>query len=472
MLIDIAGERAVLSGLYRYGVDLLLDISDVTSTSCFTNEINQCLWVCFSDILSKSSRVDIPSILSKASELGFSHQFEQGTGLKYLKNISEFPVTQENATLIAKKLARLHIARQGQERLLRIHEDLSKITGDESIDDILGRIETPVINFTNELVAESENRPKLLFEHAEEYVQHLIDNPVNQLGLSLGWPKLDKCIGGGCRNGSIFCLATRTSTGKSHFCKSVAIHNAKQGIPVLYLDTEMMDTDVINRSLASMTRVTINEIESGKFGFDEDNKRNIITAARHAKKLPIYYQTIGGQGFDGIIGTCRRWILKEVGRDENGKTKPCMVIIDYLKMMDTAGLQNMQEYQLMGEYLHALHDLAVKMAIPIVTAIQLNRSGITTEDLSAISSSDRISWLCSNMVLMRELTPDEIEEVGHAGNIKVMPLKTRFGTDLAAGDWLIFKREGQYSLFTEVCKRSEVKVEEFDEHKDTDTEEF
>lgn len=460
-LVDIAAERAVLAGLVRYGSPVQIEISDIIEVECFSKEFNQIIYKCTESVLKESSKIDIPSILSAAHQLGFSKLFEVPANQTYLRALYDFPVLADSVTVLAKRLRKLHIARQSQAKLKEVWERIGELTGEESIDEIFSRIETPITEFTTELSTGLSSQPKLLFENAENYVNYLADNPVNQMGFPSPWKAFDGMIGGGFRKQSITCIATRTSVGKSHLLKSIGLTSAQNGVKVLFLDTEMSMESTLHRSIASLTRVTINDIERGRFGLNSETKLHVLNRVRENEKLPFYYQSVAGKSFEEVLSICKRWVIKEVGKNEQGKYNDCMIILDYIKLMNIGALQNVAEYQLFGEYLHNLHDFSVRFDLPVITAVQTNRSGINDkEDLSTVSISDRISWLCSNMILMRELSVDEQQEINYKGNIKIVPMKTRFGTDLNGGDWLLFKREAQFSLLTEIGKYSELKVDE------------
>ena len=55
-----------------------------------------------------------------------------------------------------------------------------------------------------------------------------------------------------------------------------------------------------------------------------------MQAAKQLNNIPYKYITIAGKSFEETLSIMRRWIVKEVGFDENGRTNPCMIIYDYL----------------------------------------------------------------------------------------------------------------------------------------------
>ena len=71
-LNDVGAERAVLAGLVQYGIDAYVLVSDIINHETFDHANNQILYKCIEKIIQNDQSVDIASILSAASQLGFS----------------------------------------------------------------------------------------------------------------------------------------------------------------------------------------------------------------------------------------------------------------------------------------------------------------------------------------------------------------------------------------------------------------
>jgi hypothetical protein len=225
----------------------------------------------------------------------------------------------------------------------------------------------------------------------------------------------------------------------------VSLHVAgKLGIPVLNMDTEMNHKDHIHRILAMMTEIEINNIESGKFSKSPNQYEKIKEASAKLNSMPIYYKSIAGKPFDEQVGLMRRWLHKDVGLNSDGTAKDCLIIYDYLKLMDSSGIsQDMKEYQVLGFMMTSLHNFAVKYQIPVLAFIQLNRDGITKETTDTASGSDRIIWLCSNFSIFKRKIDEEIAEDGpDYGNRKLIPLISRHGAGLDENDYINFHMKG------------------------------
>ena len=154
----------------------------------------------------------------------------------------------------------------------------------------------------------------------------------------------------------------------------------------------------------------------------------------------------------------RRWLIKDVGLNEDGTAKDCVIFYDYLKLMDSQGVsQDMKEYQVLGFMMTQLHNFATKYKVPVVAFVQLNRDGITKETTDTASGSDRIIWLCSNFTIFKRKTDEEIAEDGPAaGNRKLLPVISRHGGGLDDNDYINCHMEGQFAKIKEGKTRLEL----------------
>lgn len=455
MLSNVGAERAVLSGLCQYGRQGLADVEDLISSSSFTELFNQIIYECVLKVIEQQDKVDISSILAIATSLGYNEKIMKS--MDYIRAIYNFPIELDNIRTQAKILAKLEYGRRAQEKHKEVYNKLGNIKGTESISDIIALSEKPIFDLTLSLQSTDEN-PELVGEDAEELLQYLLDNPIDMIGIPTPWPRFNEVIGGGIRPG-VTLIAMRPGVGKSTSAKDCALHVTENiGIPVLSIDTEMIKADQVHRAVAGISRTDIRQIETGQFA---EKKDDVLAAGRKLKELPWFHKRVGGKAFPEILSIIRRWIFKEVGFDENGKVKPCLIIYDYFKLMDKDTLKEMAEYQAMGFQISDLSDFCMQYEIPCLAFVQSNRDGITKETSDIIAQSDRLLWLCTSCSVMREKTEEEIVEEGvENGNRKLFFLKTRFGEPLKKGDYLNFHLEGKYSLIKELKTRNEAYKEQ------------
>lgn len=457
ILCDPSAERAVLAGICNYGDVAYLEVADIVNESSFTIDSNQIIYKCVKHLCDSNSKIDVASIYSVANELGVESILQKKDEAQHLRAIMDFPVSIDNVRKFAAKIRKLEITRLLRKQLELAKEKLLDVNGTEPVGSILGIAEDVIFNFTN-LLNDNEEAPEHIANDLEEYIKELEENKVDQVGIPTGFPIYDQAIGGGLRKGTVNVIGARPKTGKTLLSDNMGYHIASNGIPVLNMDTEMAKEDHIHRVLAMMTETEINQIETGAFADNPDRVNKIYKAVKDLKNTRLFYKTIAGKPFEDQLSIMKRWLVKEVGLNDDGTAKDCVIFYDYLKLMDTSGMsQDMKEYQVLGFMMTQLHNFAVKYKVPIVAFIQLNRDGITKESTDSASGSDRIIWLCSNFTIFKRKSDEEIAEDGLInGNRKLVPLIARHGGGLDDNDYINCSMKGWCAKITEGKTRLEL----------------
>lgn len=457
-LEDLASERAVLAALCQYGLDAYLDIDFIDSRS-FTDPINQLIFDCIYKSISENTQVELSSILSAANNLGVAEQINNKDEIAFIRSLFNFPIHKSNVGTYAAKIAKLKLARDLLQTLRACEKELGNISGEEDIIDIVAKIEEPILGATSDIYQSSNKKTQTLGEGLDDYLEYVSNNVSDFVGISSGFPAYDMAIGGGLRRKCVDLVAARPKVGKSMFGDAVALHvSSKLNIPVLVLDTEMSKEDHYNRILANLSGVEINRISTGRFTENEIEKEKVYNAAKKLKDIPYHYISIAGESFENILSQTRKWIYQHVGFDENGKTKDCLIVYDYLKLMGSEGINAaMQEYQILGFQITKLHNFVVKYDVPCLAFVQLNRDGITKESTDAVSGSDRLIWLCTSFSIFKLKSDEEkaTDGINH-GDRKLVPIVARHGEGLDDGDYISMKMHGRYGRIEQGLTRNEI----------------
>jgi hypothetical protein len=126
-----------------------------------------------------------------------------------------------------------------------------------------------------------------------------------------------------------------------------------------------------------------------------------------------------------------------------------MIAYDYIKLTGEKVGQNWAEHQAIGDKIDKLKRISEEIHCPIITAMQLNRTGESfnrkgsevVDDSSVISLSDRLQWFASFVAIFRRKTLDELTLDGQQfGTHKLIPTKTRFQGRDAAGHQDLVRR--------------------------------
>ena len=449
---NVASEKAVLSGMIRYGYDAFLDVSGLVEEQTFTIDENKIVYKCLSKIFETSQNVDLTSILSAAQQLDLSELIEKKDALNHIKHLMHYDVHVDNIRPHAQKIRKLQLTRDIQNKLRSIYSALSEVDGDETVTEIVSIPETQIQNTVLKYIREDNSSTKLIGQDLDDYLTLLKANEETEPGISSGYPIYDRAIGGGFRRGAVDLIGARAKCGKSTLADNVAVSIADRKIPVLILDTEMSQEDHWNRLLANFSGISINNISSSKFNKEKQLVDNVEEAAEKIKDIPYHYISVAGRAFDEILGITRRWLFKHVGYNDEGRMNECLIIYDYLKLMTSESISNnIAEFQALGFQITQLHNFCVEHDVPCLAFVQLNREGITRESEDVISGSDRLIWLCTSFSIFKARTQDEVaeESIGNRVNRRLIPVVARHGPGLD-GDSIFMRMTGELARLEEI----------------------
>ena len=452
-LSDVGSERAVLAGIYQYGNDALIDVSDIITYKTFTDESNRILYSCLIKVLENHTNIDLTSVLITAEHMGLkNHIIKAKQDIEFLRSLFTFPIILENVRSYAQRIAKLEIVRQIRTKYKEIYDELGKIKGYETIDEILAIAEKGIFDLIQELYQGKESQPQKIGENSDQILEQLMNNPSEMVGLPTPWPCYNTLIGGGLRRGGVTLWCARPKRGKTTCAKEIALHlSIYLNIPVLYLETEMNFEDQLFRSLSSLSSVDITEIETGKFGQQLEVKERVLEANRKLKGIPFFHKVIASKPFDEVLSIIRRWIIKEVGYDENGRTKDCLVIYDYFKLMSPEILEDMQEYQAIGFQISKLSDFCKIYDFPCFATVQTNRDAIKKDTSDVLAQSDRLLWLCHSASIFKERESEERMDSCSEANCKLIIIDTRYGPGMSdPANYINFKFDKNISKVTEL----------------------
>jgi len=452
MFSDVASERVVLAGICRFHGDIYWDICDILNEDSFSNESNKLIYRCISKIFKDDSdaKIDIPSIQSAASGLALGYIFAKKDELLHLQAIVNTYVEKSNVRKFALKIRKLQIVKMLYGEMESVQEKLTKLSGDEKLSTIIASVENDIFKFNN-LLTDKRDTPEKLGEGIREILEEAAENPIDQVGISSGLLAWDSAIGGGLRGGAATLIVARIKTGKSFLGANIGRHIASNGIPVLTVDLEMPRTDTSYRVLSSMSRVKIDDLETGAFGKNPYIKNKVLEAADKLNELPYYHRHVHDLDFDEQLAYMKRWIRQVVGIQPDGKANKCVIIFDYLKITDGVSEEkNLMEYQILGRRMGALQSLASEYNIPILIFAQANREGIDGEHSGTVAGSDRLLWTCDSCSILKQKTAEEISEDGwQNGNRKLIPILNRHGKGVQPGDYINLIMEGEYGTIKE-----------------------
>lgn len=180
-------------------------------------------------------------------------------------------------------------------------------------------------------------------------------------GLSWGFPTLDR-LTGGLAPGQNVVLAGGPKSGKTALGWDVALRTALAGIPVLVCSREMAPPELAFRALAAQARIPYSRIRRGDLR--EPDWPALVAAARALAALPLAIERRANTP-GKLLAVARRMQR----RDGLG-----LVVVDYLQRM-TTDRPAVSRYERISDVSFGLKELAVGLAVPVLTLCQINRAG-------------------------------------------------------------------------------------------------
>ena len=142
--------------------------------------------------------------------------------------------------------------------------------------------------------------------------------------LPLPWPSLAQALSGGLWPG-LHVLVGNTGSGKSQFALQLALHAARQEIPVLYIGLELGKTDLIARLLGLMSEKRWSRLWLGASEAEIDEVRRIHLEELQRLPFRLEFGPPMGWSYDRLVETTER--VKE-----RHKRAP-LVVLDYLQLI-------------------------------------------------------------------------------------------------------------------------------------------
>ena len=441
MIYSLQVERHVLSGLLKYQ-DLFADIDVFLSENDFFNDVHSTIYSVFKNIKYKGETVDKVLLAEKIKNLGISFKDEINI-FDYIDNLTFSQITEQATMTACKELIKFRVRRELCQTADNLKEYVTK-NAEDSLDEIISKIDGI---YNKKISSYSENDiPINIFEGVEDLIEERGNSPKDETGLITPYSEFNRMYGG-LKNGNIYAIASRPGQGKSTWlndiCFKTAI-NPKNKTKTLILDTEMQTVDIQLRMVASLSGVPVWYLETGNWRKNEEMTKKVREAWGKVKKYEYFHYHVGNKNIDQICSIIRRWYLSKVGRGNQA-----MIAYDYIKLTGEKVGQNWAEHQAIGDKIDKLKRISEEIQCPVITAMQLNRTGESfnrkgaevVDDSSVISLSDRLQWFASFVAIFRRKTLDELTLDGqNFGTHKLIPTKTRFQGKDAAGHQDLVRR--------------------------------
>jgi replicative DNA helicase len=321
------------------------------------------------DMASHGKTIDVITLAEKISEQG---KDAITGGLAYLGEMASNTPSSSNI----KRYAEIVQSKSIERGLLAAIEDIRAVVmANGSTKEKLNKAQQAIMAVSE---ARQQKQPRKISEALDEYIETLTRrNDGENRGLSTGLSTLDIPLGGGLQDGNLIIVAGRPSMGKSAFTNCLAINAAKDGHGVAIMSMEMTETEQIDRMVASVGRVALQDVLEAKMNGDTGDRITVAVGA--LSDLPIYIDEEGGLSVHEVMSKARQ-VKRRFGLR--------LLIIDALGLMDYDASRAVSE---LGQITKTFKAFAKELNIPVVLLCQLSRKCEERQDKRPVLSDLRDS---------------------------------------------------------------------------------
>jgi len=420
-LTSLQVERHFLSGIVKFP-QILYQTDSFLGAEDFSNKLHETIYLLAKQEILAGNSFDKITLSQKIKNLNIGFKDEVDV-FSYIDNLYSSQINEKGGIGAAKELVKLRIRRDLYRNAQEVQEFTLKC-GEKTVSEIISEVDGIYSQKISTFV--TDENPADLFEDAEQVINERATNPIKEIGIKTGLPILDESSGGLRVGVTAFC--GRAKNNKSTLLSNIAwgaiLNNPD--IKILYLDSEMKKDVTQFRSLSAFSQVPMWFLETGQWIHSQEFAPKVKAVHEKVNKFKgkLFHYYIGNKPVEHINSVIRKWYFSKVGRGNQA-----LIIYDYIKIGNEKLSNFNAEHQELGRKINLLNETSQQLNVPVVSAMQLNRSAITDnrEDESAISMTDRISWFANGVYIIRKKRPDEMAEEGvQFGTHKLIEVVTRF----------------------------------------------
>jgi replicative DNA helicase len=313
----------------------------------------------YDTIMALYGRGEAADAITVADELGRRNALEQIGGKHYITGLLEAYPTASSAAYYARIVEEHALLR----RLIDAGNKIQEIGFElpEDVAEAVDKSEELIYNVGDKRLRDNIQPVKPLLSVAMEQIETLYQRGENVTGVAAGFPDLDE-ITAGFQPSNMIIVAARPSMGKSAIMSDFALNAAmRQQIPVVMFSLEMSKLELVQRFLASESKVDSQRLRKGTL--QEQDWTRLSSALGRLAEAPIFIDDSPNVNLMEMRAKCRRLKAKHgLG----------LVLIDYLQLMQSPRKSENRQQEV-SEISRNLKVLAKELDLPVICASQLNR---------------------------------------------------------------------------------------------------
>ena len=350
-------ERAVLGAL-MIDKDAFSMVSEMLRPETFYESRNQKVYQAIVNLNMDEKPCDI---LTVTEELRHEGTLDEVGGPAYIIELSSHVASSASIVTHAKIIGQKYLARQ----LIVYAGSIETAAFDPTtdIDELMQSAEGLLFTLSQKNIRQDFTQIDPVIKQAQLQLMEAAKNDGGLTGVPTGFTDLDK-ITSGWQKSDLIIIAGRPAMGKTSFALSVAKNIAvdyKQ--PVGFFSLEMNNVQLVNRLISNVCEISGSKILSGQL--DAMEWKRFDDRLRLMEHAPLYIDDTPSLSVFELRTKARRLV-----REHGVK----VIMIDYLQLMNAAGMRFNSRQEEVSTISRSLKGLAKELDIPIIALSQLNRS--------------------------------------------------------------------------------------------------
>lgn len=354
---DLELEEAVLGALMLER-DAYTNICDILRPESFYDPGNKKIYAAIQSLGASQQPIDMLTVVQQLRNNG---TLEEVGGALRISELTSRLTSGANVEFHARIVAQKYLARE----LINFSNTIATKAFDESndVDDLLQDAEGKLFEISQRNVKKDVTQIDPVIHQALHQIELAKQRDNGMSGLETGFHDLDK-ITSGWQNSDLIIIAARPAMGKTAFVLSMAKNMAvNYNTPLAIFSLEMSNLQLVNRLISNVCELPGDIIKSGMLTDSDWDKLN--ARIKHLYSSPLYIDDTPSLSISEFRTKARR-----LAREHNIK----MIIIDYLQLMNAAGMKFGSREQEVSMISRSLKQIAKELNIPIIALSQLNRS--------------------------------------------------------------------------------------------------
>lgn len=313
----------------------------------------------FAAIISLFEKGQKADLITLADEMRLLGSLDEAGGPSYIAKLTDAVPSSANLEYYAKIVRDCSVRRA----LSRLSQDIRQKAHDESIETamLLDELQESIFQVSENRQSVSYRSVREIVPETMKMIEQLSKSKAQYTGVPSGFSSLDNMTSG-FHDSELIIVGARPSVGKTAFALNMAANMAlREKASVGFFSLEMPDIHLMNRLLASESRINSEKVRSGLI--KPSDIQSLMEAASRMYEAPLYIVD---------VPNIKLLDLRALARRMKSEQKVEIIFIDYLTLI-THENTDLPRWEQISSISRSLKALARELRIPVVALSQLKR---------------------------------------------------------------------------------------------------